>query len=92
MRAITLGLAFLCIAACSQGQENLYRSSNQPKTIGSGLSVTVTNVATEAEALPFAEQYCKARAKVARLNRMVVLSYHHLSSNSAVFDCVTEPG
>jgi len=59
--------------------------------MGTGLSVTVTNVATEAEALPFAEQYCKARGKVARLNRMVVLTYHHVSSNIALFDCVTEP-
>ena len=54
--------------------------------------MTVTNVATEAEALPFAEHYCEARGKVAHLNHMVVLTYHHVSSNSAVFDCVTEPG
>ena len=50
----------------------------------------VTNVATEEEALPFAQQYCKARGKVARLNHMVALTYRHVSSNSAVFDCVTE--
>jgi len=90
MRAIALGLAFLCIAACSQAGPNLYRSSNQPKIIGKGLSVTVTNVTTEAEALPFAMQYCKAHGKVARLNHMVVLTYHHVASNSAEFDCVEE--
>ena len=92
MRAIALGLAFLCIAACSQGEANLYRSSNQQETIGHGLSVTVTNVTTEEEAQPFAERYCKALGKMARLNRMVVLTYHHLASNSAEFDCVTEHG
>ena len=52
--------------------------------------MTVTNVTTEAEALPFAVEYCKANGKVARLNRMVVLTYHHMASNSAEFDCVTE--
>jgi hypothetical protein len=92
MRAIRLGLTLLCcLTACSQGQGNVYRSSNQPRTIGDGLSVTVTNMTSEGQAVPFAEQYCKARGKVAQFNRMVMLTYHHVASNSATFDCVT-PG
>jgi len=90
MHAIRLGLALLCcLTACSQGEENMYRSSNQPRTIGDGPSVAITNVASESEALPFAEQYCKSRGKAAHFNRMVVLTYRHVSSNSASFDCVT---
>jgi hypothetical protein len=89
MRAIHIGLAFLCcLNACSQGEGNLFRSSNQQRTIGDALSVTVTNVVNEAEAQPFAEQYCKARGKRARFNHMVQLSYRHVASNSASFDCV----
>ena len=90
MRAIQLGLALLCcLNACSQGEGNVYRSSNQQRTIANGSSVTITNVTSEAEALPFAEQYCKAHSGAAHFNRMVMLTYHHISSNSASFDCVT---
>ena len=90
MRAIALGLACLCIAACSQGEDNVYRSSNQPRTIASGMSVTIANLTSETEALPFAAQYCQARGRAARLNHMVLLTFHHVSSSSALFDCVTE--
>lgn len=90
MRAIRLGLALLCcLTACSEGKGNVYRSSNQARTIGDRLSVTVTNVTSEAEAVPFADQYCKALGKAALFNKMVMLTYHHVSSNSASFDCVT---
>jgi hypothetical protein len=50
--------------------------------------VTITNVTSEAEALPFAEQYCKARGKTAQFSRLVMVTYHHVASNSASFDCV----
>jgi hypothetical protein len=86
---VRLGLALLCLGACSHGAENVYRSSNQQRLIGDATTVTVTNVTSEAQAQPFAEQHCHAYGKVARLNRMLVLSYHHVSSNSAAFDCVT---
>ncbi|HEY1860543.1 MAG TPA: hypothetical protein VGG61_09330 [Gemmataceae bacterium] len=51
--------------------------------------MTVTNVTSEAEAVPIADQYCKAQGKAALFNKMVMLTYHHVSSNSASFDCVT---
>jgi hypothetical protein len=47
------------------------------------------NVTSEAEAVPIADQYCKAQGKAALFNKMVMLTYHHVSSNSASFDCVT---
>jgi len=50
------------------------------------------NVANETEALPFAEQYCQARDRIAHFNRMEILSYHRVASRSAVFDCVPHSG
>jgi hypothetical protein len=81
-------LIALCLAACTPGEANLYRSSNQPRTIEHGLSVTVTNVASETEGQPFAERYCAARDRVAHFERMEILSYHNVASQSALFDCV----
>ena len=70
-------------------EPNVYRSSNQLRTIGQRLSVRITNVATEVEALPLAIEYCKARGGMAHFNRMEMVSYHHVASNGALFDCVT---
>ena len=86
MRVFRLAL-LCCLTACSEGEANLYRSSNQPRVIGDGMAVTVTNVASETEALPFADQYCTSRGRVAKFNRM--LSYHRISSSSATFDCIS---
>jgi hypothetical protein len=87
-----VGLTAFCLGACTSGEANLYRSSNQPRTIEHGQFVTVMNVANETEALPFAEQYCQARDRIAHFNRMEILSYHRVASRSAVFDCVPRSG
>jgi hypothetical protein len=83
-----LAMIVLWTGACTPLDPNVYRSSNQQKTIEHGASVTVTNVASETEAQPFAAQYCSARGKAAKLNRMERLSYHHVASTSALFDCI----
>jgi hypothetical protein len=83
-----LSLIALWIGACTQGDPNVYRSSNQQRTIEHGMSVTVTNVVSETEAQPFAGQYCTARGKTAKFNRMEKLSYRHVISSSALFDCI----
>ena len=88
---MAVGLATLCFGACTPGEPNVYRISNQERTIGRGQSVTITNVANEAEALPFAEHYCNARNGVARFDRMERLSYHHTATNRALFDCISRP-
>jgi hypothetical protein len=88
---LLIGLTIFWLAACSPGEKNAYRSSNQQRTIEHGLSVTITNVASEREALPFAEQYCHARGRMAHFDRMEMLSYHHVASESALFDCVPRP-
>jgi len=89
MRTLRCGLVLLCyLTACSQGEGNVYRSSTKPRMIGSGLSVTVTNVASEQDAQPLAEQYCKARGKAVRFRGIVKQAYYHVASNTALFDCV----
>ena len=86
-----IGLTAAWLAACAAGEKNVYRTSNQERTIGEGLSVRITNVATEADALPFADEYCKARHGMARFNRMEIVSRRNMASNSALFDCVIRP-
>jgi hypothetical protein len=87
-KSALLGLIALGIGGCTPGDPNVYRSSNQQRTIGHGISVTVTNVASELEAQPFAEEYCSARGKAAKFNRMEKLSYRNVASTSALFDCI----
>jgi hypothetical protein len=87
--SLMIGLTAACLGACTPAEQNVYRSSNQQRTIGEGLSVRISNVATEAEALPLADEYCKDRGRMARFNRMEMVSYHHVASNSALFSCVT---
>lgn len=95
LRTLLMGLTALWLEACSStsglGQPSLYRSSNQQKVIGHDQSVVITNVVNEAEALPFAEQYCKKRGRAVRFDRMETLTYHHLASSSASFSCVPGP-
>jgi hypothetical protein len=81
-------LLSLWLAGCTPGEANVFRSSNQQRTIGQGLSVRITDVASEPEALPFADQYCKARGRMPRFDRMEIVSYHNVASKSALFDCV----
>jgi hypothetical protein len=90
MRAIAslmIGLAAFWLGACTPGEKDVFRSSNQQRTIGQGLSVRIANVATETEARPFAEEYCKAHGRMAHFDRMEMVSYHKVASKSALFDC-----
>jgi hypothetical protein len=89
--SLMIGLAALWLGACSPGDKNVFRSSNQQRTIGQGLSVRITNVATEAEAQPFADEYCKARGRLAQFDRIENVSYRNVASNSALFRCVLRP-
>jgi hypothetical protein len=86
-----IGLTAVWLGACTPEEGNVFRSSNQQRTIGHGLSVRITDVAGEAEALPFADQYCRARGMLAHFDRMEMVSYHHVASKSALFDCELRP-
>src|SRR6266404_6046210 len=87
--SLMIGLTAVWLGACSPGEKNIFRSSNQQRTIGHRLSVRVTNVASEAEALPFADQYCNALGRMAYFDRMEIVSYRNVASKSALFDCVS---
>jgi hypothetical protein len=88
--ALLLGLMTLWISACSPGQPNLYRSSNEKKIYYDGRSVDVTNVENEAEARPFAEQYCSSRGETAHFARMELISYHRIATLGASFSCASQ--
>jgi hypothetical protein len=77
-----IGLTALWLGACVPGEKNVFRSSNQQQTIGDGLSVRITNVVNETEAQPFADEYCRARGRIARFDRMEMLSYHNVASRA----------
>jgi hypothetical protein len=90
--SLMIGLTAVCLAACTPGDKNVFRSSNQQRTIGRGLSVRITNVASEPEAQPLADDYCNARGRMAQFDRMEIVSRHKVASNSALFECVSRPG
>jgi len=56
-------LATIGLNACTQEHANLFRSSSVSRIYDDGQSVDVTNVEGEAEAQPFAEQYCNGLGK-----------------------------
>ena len=87
---LLIGVTTLILAACSTTSSSVYRSSNQQKTIGHGLSVSISNVATETEAEPFAEQYCKAQGRTPKFTNLERVSYHNVATTSAMFDCVLQ--
>ena len=89
IKPLMIGLTVsVWLGACAPGNPNVYRSSNQQRPIGDGLSVRITNVANEAEAQPFADEYCKARGRMAHFDRMEMLTHHSVASQSALFDCM----
>jgi hypothetical protein len=90
--SLIIGLTAVWLGACTPGEKNVYRASNQQRSIGHGLSVRITNVATEAEAQPFADEYCNAHGRLAQFDRMEMVSYHNVASNSALYDCVLRSG
>ena len=92
LASLMIGLTAVGLGACTPAEKNVFRSSNQERTIGHGLSVRITNVASAPEALPFAEDYCNALGRTAHFDRMENVSYHSVTSKSARYDCVLRPG
>jgi hypothetical protein len=86
-RAFLIGLIAVCLSACSPGQKDLFRSSNEQRIYQDGPLVKVTNVEDEAAARPLAEQYCNGLGRAAHFERMELLSYHHVATKSAAFSC-----
>ena len=90
MRSTSIFLIVLTtigVNACTQEHPNLFRSSRVPRIYNDEHSVDVTNVKGQAEAQPFAEQYCNGFGKKAAFQRLELLSYHHVAIASASFKC-----
>jgi hypothetical protein len=84
---ILIVLTTIGLNACTQEHANLFRSSSAPRIYNDGQSVDVTNVEGEAEAQPFAKQYCNNFGKKAAFQKLELLSYHHVAIASASFKC-----
>jgi hypothetical protein len=77
------------LAACSQVPDSPYHGSNQPRVVPDGMSVTIVNVRSEAEAQPWADDYCAKRGKVAHFLQMEKYRrQYHQPADSASFGCV----
>ena len=77
------------LVACSQVPDSPYAGSNQPRVVPDGLSVTVLNVRSEAEAQPWADAYCAKRGRAAHFLQMQMYRrQYHQPTDSASFDCV----
>ncbi|HKY80713.1 MAG TPA: hypothetical protein VJM09_04490 [Sphingobium sp.] len=75
-----LAFAALLVAGCATGPNNIYGGLNGQQVRGNEVSVIVTNVWNEADALPLADRHCKQYGKAARLSRF--------GGYKASFDCI----
>ena len=76
------------LAACSEVPSSPYSGPNQPRVVPAGASVTIENVRSQEEAMPWADGYCAKQGHKAHFLRMEVYRFHHKPTDSAVFECV----
>jgi hypothetical protein len=89
MKAWLPWAAIVGLVACSEVPASPYAGPNQPRVVPDGLSVTVVNVRSEAEAQPWAEAYCARRGRMAHFVHMQMYRrQYHQPTDSAAFDCV----
>jgi hypothetical protein len=62
--------------------------SNQIRVVPDGLSVTILNARDEAEATPWAEEYCKKSGRRPQFRQIMPYKTPRSRSTGAVFDCV----
>jgi len=74
----------LTVGACTQSP---YRASNLQEVKGDGLSVVITHAASEAEARPLAEDYCRTHGGAAHFTGMVQYRTRRETSKVAAFEC-----
>jgi hypothetical protein len=82
---LLLGLA---LGACSVAEENPYHASNQQRVLGDGASVLITQVKSQSEAQPFADDYCRRYGGAARFKGMMQHRVHRTVLEAASFECV----
>ena len=85
--AVLVALAGLLVGACSQAGPAVYTGANQPRVVPDGQSLTVVNVDSASEALPWATEYCGKLGKVPGTPETMLFHTHHRTSNSVTFHC-----
>lgn len=71
----------ISLAACAATADNIYGGAFGQNVTGNAVSVSVTNVWNQADAMPLADRHCGQYGKAARFSGM--------SGNTASFDCIT---
>lgn len=73
-------IAALALGGCATSANNIYGGAFGQDVVGNEVSVIVSNVWNEMDALALADRHCKQYGKAARLSRF--------SDYKASFDCV----
>lgn len=77
----------LLVGACSQTGSSAYPGANQPRVVPDGQSLTVVNVDSVTDALPWATEYCAKLGKVPGTPHAMPFHSHHRTWNSVTFQC-----
>ncbi len=73
-------IAALLLSGCAASEKNIYGGAVGQGVTGNAVSVIVSNVWNEMDALPLADKHCQQYGKAARLN--------NFRNNKASFDCI----
>ena len=85
--AVLVAIVGLLVGACSQTDPGAYPGANQPRVVPDGQSLTVVNVDSVSDALPWATEYCGKLGKVPGTPQTMLFHAHHRTWNSVTFHC-----
>lgn len=85
--AVLVAIAGVLLGACSQADASAYPGANQPRVVPDGHSLTVVNVDSVADAMPWATDYCGKLGKVPGTPQTMLFHSHHRNWNSVTFQC-----
>jgi hypothetical protein len=85
--ALLAAIVGLLVGACSQTDPVAYTGANQPRVVPDGQSLTVVNVDSVTDALPWATQYCGKLGKVPDAPQTMLYHQHRRTWNSVTFHC-----
>ena len=84
---VFVAIVGLLASACSQTESTAYPGANQPRVVPDGQSLTVVNVDSVTDALPWATEYCAKLGKVPGTPQAMPFHSHHRTWNSVTFQC-----
>jgi hypothetical protein len=85
--AVLVAIVGLLVGACSQTESAAYPSANQPRVVPDGQSLTVVNVDSVSDALPWATEYCSKLGKVPGTPEATLYRQRRKTWNSVTFHC-----